>query len=68
MGSGDQLRRCAHDARRIEQARAAKAFVDVDDMCERAMLDPRACERLADAGTLRGLAGYLPRSQGLALS
>jgi len=51
------------DARRIEQARAGQAFVDIADLCERAALDARARERLADAGTLRGLAGHRHRAR-----
>ena len=51
------------DARHIEQARAVRAFADVADLCERSMLDARARERLADAGTLRGLAGHRHRAR-----
>lgn len=46
------------DARRIEGARQAQAFSDVDDLSRRAGLDARARERLADAGALHGLAGH----------
>nr|WP_028621345.1 error-prone DNA polymerase [Pseudomonas sp. Ant30-3] len=45
------------DARRIEHARAQGAFIDIADLGERARLDARAQEQLADAGALRGLAG-----------
>ncbi len=45
------------DARRIESARSQGAFIDIADLGERARLDPRAQEQLADAGALRGLAG-----------
>ncbi|MHC8407596.1 error-prone DNA polymerase [Pseudomonas sp. TMB3-21] len=45
------------DARRIEYARAQGAFIDIADLGERARLDARAQEQLADAGALRGLAG-----------
>src|SRR6185312_7158350 len=49
------------DARRMEQARTAQPFADAVDLCERAGLDARARERLADAGALRGLAGHRHR-------
>jgi error-prone DNA polymerase len=45
------------DARRIEAARSRGAFADIADLGERARLDARAQEQLADAGALRGLAG-----------
>jgi len=45
------------DAQRIEAARAGRAFIDIADLGERARLDLRAQESLADAGALRGLAG-----------
>lgn len=45
------------DARRIEHARSQGAFIDIADLGERARLDARAQELLADAGALRGLAG-----------
>ena len=51
------------DARRIEQARVAEPFADVADVCERATLDSRARELLADAGALRGLAGHRHRAR-----
>jgi len=44
------------DARRLEEARAAKPWRDVEDLCLRAALDSRARARLADAGALRALA------------
>ncbi|TLX21523.1 error-prone DNA polymerase [Thermomonas fusca] len=50
-------------ARRIERARAAQAFTDVADLSERAALDSRAREALADAGALRGLAGHRHRAR-----
>lgn len=51
------------DARRIEQARAARTFADVADLCERAALDARARELLADAGALKALAGHRHRAR-----
>lgn len=45
------------DARRIERARRQRAFVDIADLGERARLDVRAQELLADAGALQALAG-----------
>ncbi|MFJ4456614.1 error-prone DNA polymerase [Pseudomonas sp. NPDC089392] len=44
------------DARRLEQARAQRPWRDVEDLCLRAGLDPRARACLADAGALRALA------------
>ncbi len=44
------------DARRLEQARAQRPWRDVEDLCLRAELDPRARARLADGGALRALA------------
>ncbi|MEE1902982.1 error-prone DNA polymerase [Pseudomonas inefficax] len=44
------------DARRLEQARAQRPWRDVEDLCLRAGLDPRARAHLADAGALRALA------------
>src|SRR5690606_13139313 len=41
----------------------ASAFADVADLCERAALDSRARELLADAGALRGLAGHRHRAR-----
>ncbi|KOX98458.1 DNA polymerase [Pseudomonas nunensis] len=51
------------DAQRIEAARARGAFVDIADLGERAQLDARAQEQLADAGALRGLAGDRHRAR-----
>ncbi|MFJ2682679.1 error-prone DNA polymerase [Pseudomonas sp. NPDC087342] len=51
------------DARRIEAARVRGAFVDIADLGERAQLDARAQEQLADAGALRGLAGDRHRAR-----
>jgi error-prone DNA polymerase len=51
------------DARRIEAARARGVFVDIADLGERARLDARAQEQLADAGALRGLAGDRHRAR-----
>ncbi|KAF0865977.1 error-prone DNA polymerase [Pseudomonas sp. LD120] len=45
------------DGQRIESARRQRAFVDIADLAERARLDVRAQELLADAGALRALAG-----------
>ncbi|WP_218580700.1 error-prone DNA polymerase [Pseudomonas sp. ANT_J28] len=51
------------DARRIEAARSKGAFIDIADLGERARLDSRAQEQLADAGALRGLAGDRHRAR-----
>ncbi|UVM74588.1 error-prone DNA polymerase [Pseudomonas alvandae] len=51
------------DARRIEAARRQRAFSDVADLGERARLDARAMEQLADADALRGLAGDRHRAR-----
>lgn len=51
------------DARRIEAARGQRAFSDVADLGERARLDARALEQLADANALRGLAGDRHRAR-----
>ncbi|WP_445571632.1 error-prone DNA polymerase [Pseudomonas sp. E102] len=51
------------DARRIEVARGQLAFSDVADLGERARLDARALEQLADANALRGLAGDRHRAR-----
>jgi error-prone DNA polymerase len=51
------------DARRIEAARSKGAFADIADLGERARLDARAQEQLADAGALRGLAGDRHRAR-----
>ncbi|WOE77387.1 error-prone DNA polymerase [Pseudomonas protegens] len=45
------------DGQCIESARRQRAFVDIADLAERARLDVRAQELLADAGALRALAG-----------
>jgi len=42
-------------ARRIEQARTARAFIDATDLCLRADLDHRERALLADAGALKSL-------------
>lgn len=51
------------DARGIERAREVRAFVDATDLCDRAELDARARELLADAGALRGLVGHRHRAR-----
>ncbi|WP_371355856.1 error-prone DNA polymerase [Pseudomonas chlororaphis] len=51
------------DARRIEAARQCAPFVDIADLGQRARLDSRAQELLADAGALRGLAGHRHRAR-----
>ncbi|AMB85212.1 DNA polymerase [Pseudomonas agarici] len=51
------------DAQRIEVARSLGAFKDIADLGERARLDVRAQELLADAGALRGLAGNRYRAR-----
>jgi error-prone DNA polymerase len=51
------------DARRIETARRQRPFSDVADLAERARLDSRAMEQLADAGALRGMAGDRHRAR-----
>ncbi|MGW8461280.1 error-prone DNA polymerase [Pseudomonas sp. CLCA07] len=51
------------DARRIEAARSRGVFVDIADLGERARLDARAQEQLADAGALRGLTGDRHRAR-----
>ncbi|OCX15285.1 error-prone DNA polymerase [Ectopseudomonas hydrolytica] len=50
-------------ARRIETARHAGPFIDVQNLSQRAELDARAREQLADAGALRGLAGHRYRAR-----
>jgi error-prone DNA polymerase len=45
-------------AERIASTRDVRAFLDVADLCDRAGLDARARDLLADAGALRGLAGH----------
>ncbi|MFZ6048606.1 error-prone DNA polymerase [Pseudomonas sp. CR3202] len=51
------------DARRIEAARQAAAFASVGDLSQRARLDARARELLADSGALRELAGHRHRAR-----
>ncbi|NWL78103.1 error-prone DNA polymerase [Pseudomonas taiwanensis] len=51
------------DARRIEEVRQARAFSSVGDLIQRARLDARARELLADSGALRGLAGHRHRAR-----
>ncbi|WP_397469994.1 error-prone DNA polymerase [Pseudomonas sp. DD1] len=51
------------DGRRIETARQAAGFCGIADLGERAQLDSRAQELLADAGALRQLAGHRHRAR-----
>ena len=51
------------DARRIEAARAARPFSGATDLVQRAGLDSRAAEALADSGALRGLIGHRHRAR-----
>ncbi|AYF90557.1 error-prone DNA polymerase [Pseudomonas sp. DY-1] len=51
------------DARRIEEARQASPFSSVGDLIQRARLDARARELLADSGALRSLAGHRHRAR-----
>ncbi|WP_044871446.1 error-prone DNA polymerase [Pseudomonas sp. LFM046] len=51
------------DAKRIETARRFGAFSGVGDLCQRAHLDARARELLADSSALRGLAGHRHRAR-----
>ncbi|WP_273825660.1 error-prone DNA polymerase [Pseudomonas asplenii] len=51
------------DARQIEAARQCRGFADIADLIERARLDGRTRELLADAGALRGLAGNRYRAR-----
>ncbi|MDH4585118.1 error-prone DNA polymerase [Pseudomonas sp. BN415] len=51
------------DARRIEVTRQAAPFSSVSDLSQRAHLDARARELLADSGALRGLAGHRHRAR-----
>lgn len=51
------------DGRRIEMARARSALRDASDLSQRAGLDGRALEQLADAGALRGLIGHRHRAR-----
>jgi error-prone DNA polymerase len=50
-------------ARRIEAARAQAPFRDAQDLAERALLDRRALDQLAEANSLRGLAGHRNRAR-----
>ncbi|THD07666.1 error-prone DNA polymerase [Rhodanobacter lindaniclasticus] len=50
-------------AERMSAARAARAFVDVTDLCARTGIDRRQQELLAEAGALRGLAGHRHRAK-----
>lgn len=50
-------------AHRIVFARRERPFVDVADLCARATLDTRHQALLADAATLRGLAGHRHRAR-----
>jgi error-prone DNA polymerase len=51
------------DARRMEAVRQAAPFSSVGDLVQRAHLDARARELLADSGALRGLAGHRHRAR-----
>ncbi|MDH4562226.1 error-prone DNA polymerase [Pseudomonas sp. BN411] len=51
------------DARRMEAVRQATPFSSVGDLVQRAHLDARARELLADSGALRGLAGHRHRAR-----
>ncbi|KPW41686.1 Error-prone DNA polymerase [Pseudomonas amygdali] len=51
------------DARRIETARSKRPFADATDLTQRAGLDARAAEALADSGALRGLIGHRHRAR-----
>ncbi len=46
------------DAERVVEVRARGPFVNVSELIQRAHLDSRAREQLADAGALRSLAGH----------
>ncbi|HHN1279911.1 error-prone DNA polymerase [Pseudomonas putida] len=50
-------------ARRIEKTRQAGPLSDIEDLSQRAGLDARAREQLADAGALQGLAGHRYRAR-----
>jgi error-prone DNA polymerase len=50
-------------AERLVQARQQKNFASVADMAERARLDRKALDCLAEANTLRGLAGHRNRAR-----
>jgi error-prone DNA polymerase len=51
------------DARRIECARRVQPFDDAWDLSQRARLDARAREQLADGGALAGLVGHRHRAR-----
>ena len=51
------------DAQRLVDARKARCFIDVADLCERADLDEGAKARLAEASALRGLSGHRHRAR-----
>lgn len=51
------------DALRIEAARSKRPFADATDLAQRAGLDSRAAEALADSGALRGLIGHRHRAR-----
>ncbi|RMS28612.1 Error-prone DNA polymerase, partial [Pseudomonas coronafaciens pv. garcae] len=51
------------DALRIEAARSKRSFTDATDLAQRAGLDSRAAEALADSGALRGLIGHRHRAR-----
>lgn len=51
------------DGRRIESVREQAEFLDVAGLSQRAGLDRRALEQLADAGALRGLVGHRHRAR-----
>ncbi|WP_440092399.1 error-prone DNA polymerase [Pseudomonas syringae] len=51
------------DALRIEAARSKRSFADASDLTQRAGLDSRAAEALADSGALRGLIGHRHRAR-----
>ncbi|WP_454831672.1 error-prone DNA polymerase [Pseudoxanthomonas wuyuanensis] len=50
-------------AKRIEQARTRHAFADITDLCQRADLEARERNLLADAGALKALAGHRHRAR-----
>ena len=50
-------------AERISAARSERAFADIADLTERAVLDARDRTLLAEAGALRGLAGHRHRAR-----
>jgi error-prone DNA polymerase len=48
---------------RLQQARAQAPFRDLADLCQRAALDDKARDSLADAGALKPLAGHRHRAR-----